>query len=393
MSEPADRFARLRAFEKALYHCATCNYCASAVWQERGIDGVCATLQSHSPAASYSGKGYLATARALLEGEPLDLTTVAERAFACTTCGNCEAVCPIGMPPTTAVKALRAELVDQDRAPAGALTLRDAVLTGQNPWGFAAAQGADWQFGLLPHPQPDLWLLPGCAAVHRQPGEARAAAQLLTVIGHDVAWPQHTVCCGAPLAALGFEQAETQQARTFADTLPANVPLAVLGGDCLAHLSATDTAPHSVLQLLHAALHDGRLAVAPRSDSPPPQVVAVQDSCHLGKPHHGLEPLDAPRLLREVLAVLGCEVAQNTAAPRHAVCCGAAGGMAQLHENSARRMAAACLAGAERYGAEALITASPLCGGHLALTAAGQLSVYGICEFIAAHYAVAGPEE
>lgn len=85
MLEPAAHFTRLRAFEKALYHCATCNYCASAVWQERGIDGVCATLQSHSPAASYSGRGYLATARALLEGEPLGLTTVAERAFACTT--------------------------------------------------------------------------------------------------------------------------------------------------------------------------------------------------------------------------------------------------------------------------------------------------------------------
>jgi Fe-S oxidoreductase len=393
MSEPADRFPRLRAFEKALYHCATCNYCAAAVWQERGIDGLCATLQAHSPAASYSGKGYLAAARALLEGEPLDLTTVAERAFACTTCGNCEAVCPIGMPPATAVKALRAELVDQDQAPAGALTVCDAVLTEQNPWGAAAMQGADWQFGLVPHPQPDLWLLPGCAAAHRQPGEARAAAQLLTVIGHDVAWPQHTVCCGAPLAALGFEQAETQQAQVFADTLPAKVPLAVLGGDCLAQLSGGDAAPHSVLQLLHAALHDGRLAVAPRSDSPPPQVVAVQDSCHLSKPHHGLGQLDAPRLLREVLAVLGCEVVHNSAAPRHAVCCGAAGGMAQLHQDAARRMAAACLAGAERHGAEALITASPLCGGHLALTAAGQLPVYGICEFIAVHYAVAGPEE
>ena len=62
-------FARLRAYENALYHCATCNYCVSATWSERGIDGVCATLRGHSPAASYSGKGYLATARALLEGE------------------------------------------------------------------------------------------------------------------------------------------------------------------------------------------------------------------------------------------------------------------------------------------------------------------------------------
>ncbi len=103
-------FLHLARYRHDLYHCATCNYCVSAVWPQRGIDGVCATLRSHSPAASYSGKGYLATARALLEGETLALDSLAERAYACTTCGNCESVCPIGMPPTAVVGALRAEL-------------------------------------------------------------------------------------------------------------------------------------------------------------------------------------------------------------------------------------------------------------------------------------------
>ena len=160
-------FARLRPFTGALYHCASCNYCVSATWSQRGIDGVCATLRGHSPAASHSGKGYLATARALLEGEALDLPTVAERAYACTTCGNCEAVCPIGMPPTTVLKALRAELADRKLAPGGAVAIRDAVLRQQNPWAAPAVQGTDWSLGLDPHPRPNLWLLPGCAAAHR----------------------------------------------------------------------------------------------------------------------------------------------------------------------------------------------------------------------------------
>lgn len=384
-------FARLRPFTGALYHCASCNYCVSATWPQRGIDGVCATLRGHSPAASYSGKGYLATARALLEGEALDLGAVAERAFACTTCGNCEAVCPIGMPPAAVLKALRGELADRDLAPAGAVAVRNAVVTEQNPWAAPAAHGADWSLGLDPHPRPNLWLLPGCAAAHRHPAEARAAAQLLGVIGYDVAWATEPTCCGAPLSALGFaDAADGQHAALAAATPP--LPLAVLGSECLAELRTAGHGASSVLQLLHAALHDGRLDTAARGDSPPPAVVAVLDGCHLSKPHHGLTELDAPRLLREILARLGVQVAQAPAAPRYAVCCGAAGGMAQLHPASAARMAAAQLASIDQFGAQALISASPLCTGHLADHAGGQVPVYGIGEFIAAHFAVAGPD-
>ncbi len=54
-ADPA--FARLRPYQHALYHCATCNYCVSVTWPQRGIDGVSATLRSHTSAASHSGKG------------------------------------------------------------------------------------------------------------------------------------------------------------------------------------------------------------------------------------------------------------------------------------------------------------------------------------------------
>jgi Fe-S oxidoreductase len=391
MSHATSGFPRLESLRGALYHCATCNYCVSSTWRERGIDGVCATLRGHSPAASYSGKGYLATVRALLEGEAIELGSVAERAFACTTCGNCEAVCPIGMPPTHAVKALRAELVDRGKAPAGATAIRDAVREQQNPWGAPTRQATDWSLGLEPHSRPNLWLLPGCAAAHRHPAEARAAAQLLEVIGYDVGWSNRPQCCGAPLSTLGFVDDADRQHAVLDDALP-DLPIAVLGGECLAELRAADRPALSVLELLHAALHDGRLEVAARGDVAPPAVVAVQDACHLSKPHHGLDALDAPRLLREILATLGVAVAQSAAAPRYAVCCGAAGGMAQLHPASAARMAQARLAGIDEYGAQALVTAGPLCAAHLAAQAGGQFPVYGICEFIAAHFAVAGPE-
>ena len=67
-----------------LYHCASCNYCVDMVWREQGIAGVCATVRDHSRSTAYTGKGYMATARALLEDAPLPLEAVVQSAWACT---------------------------------------------------------------------------------------------------------------------------------------------------------------------------------------------------------------------------------------------------------------------------------------------------------------------
>ena len=64
-----------------LYHCASCNYCVDVVWAERGIAHVCATLEHHSPAPGYSGRGFIDIARALHEGRPLAVEAVAERVW------------------------------------------------------------------------------------------------------------------------------------------------------------------------------------------------------------------------------------------------------------------------------------------------------------------------
>ena len=100
-------------FVENLYHCLRCNYCVEMHWEERGIQHVCPTLVHHNPAPGYSGKGYLAAARAMLEGEELPVNSLIERFFNCTTCGNCEEVCPVGLQPAHLVKQIRAAMVAQ----------------------------------------------------------------------------------------------------------------------------------------------------------------------------------------------------------------------------------------------------------------------------------------
>lgn len=68
-------------FVENVYHCLRCNYCVEMHWEERGIQHVCPTLVHHNPAPGYSGKGYLAAGRAILEGEELPINSLIDAGF------------------------------------------------------------------------------------------------------------------------------------------------------------------------------------------------------------------------------------------------------------------------------------------------------------------------
>jgi Fe-S oxidoreductase len=88
-----------------------------------------------------------------------------------------------------------------------------------------------------------------------------------------------------------------------------------------------------------------------------------------------------------LLALLGVAVVEPQASPRFQICCGAAGGMPQSKPEASRRMADARLSEYVERGAEAVITASPLCASHLSSSAnGGGPAVYGLYGFIAAHF-------
>lgn len=396
-------FVAARQFTENLYHCSRCNYCVEASWEEKGLRQVCPTLLHHSPALSYSGKGYLATARALTDGEELSASTVADRLFACTTCGNCEEACPIGLRPAQLVKAMRADLVDHGLAPDSALALAVNIAGTGNPDGAPAAERYAWAGG----PQTDsgstaeILYLPGCAACYGKPAEARATMALLTAAGVRIATLSHDRdrCCGAPLLETGQLAAGDRQGIDLLGAIRDSGASTVLasGAECLESIRhhctqhpqlADGVSAIHPLELLADRISTSRLKLLARKDSPPPATVAMLDSCHLSKKGHGgMAETGYPRLARTILAALGCRVVPDESAARFALCCGAAGGMAQIHPESAKRMALGKLESLRELGAGAIVSASPLCASHLERSCAGSTTpVYGLCEFIAAHF-------
>jgi Fe-S oxidoreductase len=399
--------AAARRFTENLYHCSRCNYCVEASWEEKGLRHVCPTLLHHSPALSYSGKGYLATARALVDGEELSAATVADRLFACTTCGNCEEACPIGLQPAQLVKAMRADLVEHGFAPDGALELAANIAATGNPGGLPAAERYAWAGKLQADSgtAAEFLYLPGCAACYGKPAEARATVALLSAAGVRVAMlaSDRDRCCGAPLFETGQLAAGRRQAVELLEAIRNSGAPAVLtsGAECLESLrchypqylqAAGRVAAMHPLELLADRIATGGLKLAAREDSPPPATVAMLDSCHLSKKGHGgLAETGYPRLARTILAALGCRIVPDESAARFAICCGAAGGMAQIHPDSARRMALGKLEALREFGGGAIVSASPLCAAHLERSRdGGATAVYGLCEFIMAHFEVRG---
>jgi len=370
--------ARLGAFAADLYHCADCGYCVDAVWVERGIDHVCPTIGHHAPIASYSGRGFIAAARAWVEGAALDRDVLAERVFACTGCGNCEQVCPIGLRPAQVGAALREELVATGHAPASVDKLRAAMRTHGNPHARPAAERGAWA-GELSFAAQDATVLyaPGCACAYTAPGEAGAVVALMARAGERVAFRGDADrCCGAPLGEAGFVDDAAYAEQRLAHDVSA-VCVVTSGLECWPawhRALGADTPVFSFSAWLLAALESGRLRIA----APPSLRVHAFDAC--ASRRRGAQS-GTPDPLREVLARMGAVVVNDARFAAAAVCCGAAGTMAGLAPDSAQRMAQARLVDVAH--ADVLVASDTRCGTHLAAAAdAGTAPVVGLAAFV-----------
>ena len=374
----------LAAYSRELYHCSDCNYCVDAVWAERGLEHVCATIEHHSPAISYSGSGFMRAARALLEGAELAPASLAERVFSCTGCGNCEAVCPIGLHPAHVGQILREALAAADELPVPVREVRQRMREHGNAWSLSAERRTQWARGLAFERLEDATLhyAPGCAAAFGRPAEARAAVAVLRAAGERVHFdPSADRCCGAPLREAGL-QADTAFAERALGTRELPSRVVTSGQECVAGWRAGvgDTRADTFSEWLLAALAGGSLRATLRDPLPAP--VQVFDSCSERRLS------GAPDATRSVLQALGVEVANQALGARHVVCCGAAGPLGALHAESALRM------GAARVGAlegNLLVAGDIRCLAHVTAAAGlGGEQTFGLAEFVTRFFTLAG---
>ena len=322
-----------------------------------------------------------------------------EAAWACTTCGACIDVCPVGDEPMLDIVDIRRQQVMiEGEFPAQLQTAFRGMERAQNPWGISHDKRLDWAAGLrVPttdaNPTPDVLYWVGCAASYDPQSQktARAFVQLLDHAGVDFAVLGKRECCtGDSARRAGNEYLYRQLADTNVATLNEVRPKLIVAtcphcmntvGKEYKQLGGDFKVIHHT-EYLEQLVAQGKIA----ADSAP-ATVAYHDPCYLGR-HNGV--YDAPRNLLNIISNTVVELPRNR---ENSFCCGAGGaqfwkeeepGDERISDNRFRE-AQQSLAAANTNSEKVLAVGCPFCKSMLESTPAkgeGPIAVRDIAELL-----------
>ncbi|MEP7180628.1 MAG: (Fe-S)-binding protein [Betaproteobacteria bacterium] len=319
--------------------------------------------------------------------------------WACTTCGYCEAACPIELEHLPRFYRLRQHRVMMDgEFPHELKAVFEAYESQSNPWGLPADTRGDWAKGLAvpvvasPTDVKGLdWLFyVGSAESFDPRGQriARAFAEILLEAGvkFGILGAAET-STGECVRRTGNEMLFQTLAKTLAGTLNGLGVTRIVTCDPHAFNSLKNEYPafggrfdvvHHT-QLIAQLIAEGRVKVTRQF-----QRVALHDPCYLGR-HNG--EYDAPRaILRAVTTDEPLEFALNR---ERAMCCGAGGGRMWMEESIGRRINVTRVEQALPLAPRLIATACPYCAVMMAdgVSAVGRgddVATKDVAELVAA---------
>jgi Fe-S oxidoreductase len=377
------------------YACIMCNRCQDAC-------PAYATGKELSPAALEVNKRYYINANidALAGGQTspnrmLDFALSESALWACTSCGACVEVCPVGNEPMFDILYMRRNQVLMDSEFPEQL---QAAFTGMeragNPWKMSRSDRMKWAAGLdIPtiddNPNPDLLWWVGCAPAYdmRAQATARAFARVLKAAGVNFAVLGSLENCTGDAArragneALFYELA-TQNIETLNEVKPKRIVatcphcLHTLGKEYYQYGGQYSVIHHT--ELIAELMAEGKLKPGAWQDGK----VTYHDPCYLGR-HNGV--FDAPRSVLETTVGPIIELGRSRS---KSFCCGAGGAqMWKEEEHGAEAVNVNRYQEAAATGAGTIAVGCPFCLTMLtdASKQAGEggLQVKDIAELVA----------
>ena len=363
------------------YSCIMCNRCQDACPAYE-------TGKTLSPAALEINKRYYlnehgAEFAAGKESAPLlEFAISQEAVWACTACGACVEVCPVGNEPMRDILDIRRALVlMENQFPAQLQQAYKGMERAANPWNIAPESRLDWAKGLnVPtleqNPEPDILWWVGCAPATdaRAQKTARDFAAILNAAGVDFAVLGKVERCTGDSArrsgneALFFELA-TGNVEILNEVKPKRIVatcphcLHTLANEYPAFGGHYEVIHHT--QLIEELFAAGKLKTNPNQHS----TVAFHDPCYLGR-HNNV--FDAPRNALTHAGATVTELPRNRTA---SFCCGAGGGqMWKEEEHGAERVSQNRFREALATGKDTLAVGCPFCLAMLTDAARAQKS-------------------
>jgi Fe-S oxidoreductase len=301
----------------------------------------------------------------------VDAVISADTLWACTSCGYCEAACPIELEHLDKFFRMRQhQVMIAGEFPHELKKVFEAWEVQSNPWGLQAAQRGDWAHGLdvpIVREAADAggldYLFYVGSAMSFDPRGQKIARAFVAILRHaGVSFGilgAREGSTGECARRLGNEMLFQQLATTLVATLSEIGATRIVTCDPHALNSLRNEYPefggcYEVIhhtRLIADLMAQGRIRVKPGLER-----VIYHDPCYLGR-HNG--EFDAPR---DVLARLCVDEPLEFGLSREkAMCCGAGGGRMWLEENLGTRINVARAEQALEMAPTMIATACPYC--------------------------------
>ena len=353
-----------------------------------------ATGKILSPAALEINKRYHLNGGGSLDVPMLDLIP-AEAVWACTACGQCVDICPVGNEPMRDILEIRRNLtLMESNFPRQLENAFKGMERNANPWNVSQADRMKWAEGLnVPtieqNPEPELLWWVGCAPAtdSRAQKTAQAFAKILNAAGVNFAVLGRNEQCNGDsarragrediffgLASANVEILNEVKPKRIVTTCPHC--LHTIKNEYPAFGGNYEVVHHT--QFINELVGAGKIALNLEGDN---MQVTFHDPCYLGR-HNKI--YEAPREALKSAGALTIEMPRNSS---KSFCCGAGGAqMWKEEEPGTMRVNEARYREAKETGAGTVAVGCPFCMTMLSDASkadGGTLQVKDVAELVA----------
>ncbi len=318
-----------------------------------------------------------------------------EAVWACTSCGACVDICPVGNEPMRDILDIRRNLAMMESSfPKQLETAFKGMERNMNPWNVSQADRMKWAAGLnVPtieqNPEPEILWWVGCAPATdaRAQKTAQAFAKILNAAGVNYAvLGKNEACTGDSARRAGREDVffglATQNVEILNEVKPKRIVttcphcLHTIKNEYPAFGGNYEVIHHT--QLINELVGAGKIQI---QDAGEQLQVVFHDPCYLGR-HNKI--VDAPR---EALKSAGARTIEMPRSAEKSFCCGAGGAqMWKEEEPGDMRVNEARFAEAKATGAETIAVGCPFCLTMMtdaAKAEEGKIQVKDVAEIVA----------
>jgi len=348
------------------FSCIMCNRC-------QDVCPAYETGKELSPAALEINKRYFANGNmcSLASGnasteELTDYAITQNAVWACTACGACTEICPVGNAPMQDILHIRRGLVlMKDEYPEALEATYQGMERNSNPWNISASERMSWADGyqvptIEENPDADLLWWIGCAPSydHRAQKTAHALLKILQMANVSFAVLGSLECCtGDSARRSGNEYLFSELATNNISTLNEVNPKRILTScpHCMHVLLNEYSSMGGHYEVIHHSEFISELAEQKRL---PIEIldedITFHDPCYLGR-QNGI--VEAPR---EALKTTGAQLTEMPRSKKNSFCCGA-GGAQMWVEEPTPRINENRYQEASETGASTIATGCPFC--------------------------------